>query len=57
MNNYDLMKLSELCDDDAYDYIDFEYEELESQEDTPENFKRKYKEFYTDIKLSHKEDW
>lgn len=57
MNNYDLMKLSELCDDDAYDYIDFESDELENKEDTPENFKRKYKEFYTDIKLSHKEDW
>lgn len=57
MNNYELMKLSENCDDDAYDIADFEREELEKNIDNPQKFKEKYKEFYTDIKLSHKEDW
>lgn len=54
MNNYELMKLSETADDDAYEQDEVEEKEIGSE---AENFKRKYKEFYTDIKLSHKEDW
>lgn len=54
MNNYELMKLSETADDDAYEQDEVEEKELGNE---AENFKRKYKEFYTDIKLSHKEDW
>ena len=32
-------------------------EDAEKFESDADAFKRKYKEFYTDIKLSHKEDW
>ena len=37
------------------DYGDLE--DAEKFESDADAFKRKYKEFYTDIKLSHKEDW
>ena len=30
---------------------------IEVSETSAERFKREYKDFYTDIKLSHKEDW
>lgn len=57
MDNYTLMKLSEKMDDDAVDIADFDPEELYSVPNDAEAFKQKYKEFYTDIKLSIKEDW
>lgn len=57
MDNYTLMKLAEKMDDDAIDLIDYELSELLSESSDIEEFKRKYKEFYTDIKLSIKEDW
>lgn len=57
MDNYTLMKLAEKMDDDAIDIIDYELSELLSESSDIEEFKRKYKEFYTDIKLSIKEDW
>ena len=57
MDNYTLMKLSEKMDDDAVDLIDYEYYDLYNNVNNAESFKEKYKEFYTDIKLSHKEDW
>lgn len=57
MDNYTLMKLSEKMDDDAVDIADFEYDELYQISDDAEAFKEKYKEFYTDIKLTIKEDW
>ena len=45
-------------DEDGIYIEDFELEELfEENINDPEAFKRKYKEFYTDVKLSHKEDW
>ncbi len=59
MNNYELMKKAERLDEDVNDLYD-EYcslEDSQKYEKDPEIFKRKYKEFYTDIKLSHKEDW
>lgn len=58
MDNYTLMKLAEQCDEDAYDVADMSTEDMyKDNSSSAEAFKRKYKEFYTDIKLSHKEDW
>ena len=44
-------------DDDGVDIADFDPDELYEISDSAEAFKQKYKEFYTDIKLSIKEDW
>ena len=51
---YDLMRKSELLDDDGMDL-----EEAENVDNRPsaEKYKEQYKEFYTDIKLNIKEDW
>lgn len=58
MNNYELMKLAERFDEDVEGMAEFrDLEEAERFESEAEAFKRKYKEFYTDVKLSHKEDW
>lgn len=58
MNNYELMKLAERFDEDVEGMAEFrDLEEAERFESESEAFKRKYKEFYTDVKLSHKEDW
>ena len=51
---YELMRQSELADDDGMDLDD-----AVAQDTRPESekFKEKYKEFYTDIKLTDREDW
>ncbi|MCH5153125.1 MAG: hypothetical protein J1F68_04125 [Clostridiales bacterium] len=51
---YELMRKSELMDDDGMDL-----DEAERRDDRTdaERFKEQYKEFYTDIKISIKEDW
>ena len=51
---YELMRQSELLDDDGMD-LD-EAERVDDRSDA-ERFKEQYKEFYTDIKISIKEDW
>ena len=51
---YDLMRKSELMDDDG---MDIEEAERRDQRSDAERFKEQYKEFYTDIKISIKEDW
>ena len=51
---YDLMRKSELMDDDG---MDLEEAELRDERSDAERFKEQYKEFYTDIKISIKEDW
>lgn len=51
---YDLMRQSEYMDDDGMD-ID-EAEQIDTRSDA-EKFTEKYKDFYTDIKISIKEDW
>ena len=51
---YDLMRKSELMDDDGMD-ID-EAERVDSRP-SAEKYKEQYKEFYTDVKLDIKEDW
>ena len=57
MDDYTRMKLSEKMDEDSCELMDFEYNELNPEGVSAEDFKRKYKEFYTDIKLTIKEDW
>lgn len=60
MNNYELMKRAEKYDEDIEGLIEEENDILkaiEVSETSAERFKREYKDFYTDIKLSHKEDW
>lgn len=56
MDKYKLMRMAENLEEDAIKFD--EVEELFPQEnESAEDFKRKYKEFYTDIKISIKEDW
>lgn len=51
---YDLMRKSELMDDDG---MDIEEAERRDKRSDAERFKEQYKEYYTDIKISIKEDW
>ena len=56
MDKYKLMRMAENLEEDAIKFD--EVDELFPQEgESAEDFKRKYKEFYTDIKISIKEDW
>ena len=50
---YELMRRSELQDDDGMDLADVEKEE----ESDAKKFKDQYKSFYTDIKTDISEDW
>ena len=52
--NYELMRKSELMDDDGLDLDEASYSDERTD---AERFKEQYKEFYTDIKLSIREDW
>ncbi|MCH5156411.1 MAG: hypothetical protein J1G02_00870 [Clostridiales bacterium] len=52
--NYELMRQSELMDDDGMDLDDAEHCDERSD---AQRFKEQYKQFYTDIKISIKEDW
>ena len=51
---YELMRASELMDDDG---MDIDEAEARDERSDAERFKQQYKEFYTDIKISIKEDW
>lgn len=51
---YDLMRKSELLDDDG---MDIEEAERRDERSSAEKFKEQYKEFYTDIKTDISEDW
>lgn len=51
---YDLMRQSELMDDDG---MNIEEAEARDERSPAEKFKEQYKDFYTDIKISIKEDW
>lgn len=51
---YELMRQSELMDDDGMDIVDAERQDMRT---SAEKFKEEYKDFYTDIKISVKEDW
>ena len=51
---YELMRKSELMDDDG---LDIDEAERRDERSGAEKYKEQYKEFYTDIKLDIKEDW
>ena len=51
---YDLMRKSELLDDDG---MDIDEAERVDERSSAEKYKEQYKEFYTDIKLNISEDW
>ena len=51
---YDLMRQSELMDDDG---IDIEEAQREDNRTSAQKFKESYKDFYTDIKINISEDW
>lgn len=51
---YELMRQSELMDDDG---MNIEEAEARDERSSAEKFKEQYKDFYTDIKISIKEDW
>lgn len=55
-----LFKMSELDDEDGFDPADYTLDELYCEDDS-ESFKRKYKEYYDDVKTSQRkftdEDW
>lgn len=51
---YELMRRSELQDEDGMDLDDAEKTDVRND---AEKFKEKYKEFYTDIKIDISEDW
>ena len=57
MNNYEKMKLAELYDEDCDGIDEEDLYASEKYESESESFKRKYKEFYTDIKIDRHEDW
>ena len=58
MNSYERMKIAEQFDEDCEFMLGEDDLTLaQNTEQDADAFKRKYKEFYTDIKLSHKEDW
>ena len=51
---YELMRQSELMDDDGRD---IEEAQREDNRTGAQKFKQSYKEFYTDIKTDISEDW
>lgn len=55
-----LMKMSEMDDEDGFDPADYTLDELYG-DDGIDEFKRKYKDYYDDVKTSQKkftdEDW
>ena len=51
---YELMRRSELEDEDGMDICDAQAKETT---DEAQKFKQKYKEFYSDVKTDVQEDW
>ncbi len=51
---YQLMRQSELMDDDGMDLNEAQQQDDRSAVD---KFKEKYKDFYSDIKINIREDW
>ena len=57
MNNLERSRLAERYDEDCEEIFEGDLEDAQKFESSAEAFKRKDPEFYTDIKISHKEDW
>ncbi len=60
-SNYNLMMLSDSDDEDGFDPLDFDWEEIEDDvNDDIQSFIDKYKAYYDDVKTDrnvYKEDW
>ncbi len=62
-SNYNLMMMASGDDEDAFDTIDWDEEDIEdilAEEDSTSEFVELYKAFYDDVKTSrnvYKEDW
>lgn len=60
-SNYNLMRLSDGDDEDGFDPIDFDWDEIDDEiGDELQRFIDKYKAFYDDVKTDfnvYKEDW
>ena len=60
INRKSLMRLSDNEDEDAFDPADFTLQDLDEMEQGIGASKRKYKDFYDDVKTERKlseEDW
>ena len=57
MDKYKLMRMAENLEEDAIKFDEVEDLFPHQESNSAEDFKRRYKEFYTDIKISIKEDW
>jgi hypothetical protein len=60
-SEYNLMRLADKDDEDAFDLIDFDWDELDEETtDDIQRFIDDYKAFYDDVKTDrnvYKEDW
>ncbi len=50
MSDYDLMRLSDTCEEDGFEECELPHADKKTQ-------KEKYFEYYDDIKLTPKDDW
>lgn len=60
MTLYELTRLADEIDEDAFDIADFtlaELDEIMREDFTVNDFKKKYLAFYDDIKTSPRDDW
>ncbi len=57
MNNLERSRLAERYDEDCNEIFEGDLEDAQNYQSDNEKFKQRYKTFYSDIKLSHKEDW
>ena len=57
MNNLERSRLAERYDEDCNEIFEGDLEDAQNYQSDNERFKQRYKTFYSDIKLSHKEDW
>ncbi len=57
MNNLERSRMAEKYDEDCDFLFEGDLEDAQKYQTENEKFKQKYKEFYSDIKISHHEDW
>ena len=57
MNNLERSRLAERYDEDCNEIFEGDLEDAQNYQSDNEKFKQRYKTFYSDIKISHKEDW
>lgn len=62
-SEYNLMRMADGDDEDAFDVVDWDWDEIEEildAENDTESFIKNYKAYYDDVKTStnvYKEDW